>query len=172
MPSGMDDYFASGSANPRRNRRDQTPQQTTPEKQETKVLVETQPVQTPRQVATVTPSIVKSTSETQIKRYQAQPKEGRKYPDRTFDTYASKMIQIEDSDLAEIRGIADLIKVARRGRVANTGQAKQRITENVILRNLISVFCEEYQEAGENIDFSSIDNEEDVRNLIRNIIKF
>lgn len=110
---------------------------------------------------------IKSTRSYPAHRYQAAPKvERRMYPERVFDRYAFKRIQIRQEDYDFLGQIERAISHAKR-QLPEDLKSNQRITANTIIRMLLEEFCLELKQQFEQLDFTSLQLEEEVQQFIR-----
>lgn len=177
MSSSMEGFFAA----PRRVKKEAATQPTeqvveqTPTPVRVAAPIKTRPAQTQEVIAQemATKAPVHTEAEyTPAQRYKAETKAQREYPERTFDKFSQKLIQINDSDWDMIREFSSEIRTAKRSLPKEMKQ-KQRMTENVIIRNLISVFSESLVAGAlEHTDFRNVQSEEQVKDFIKQTLKF
>ena len=97
-------------------------------------------------------------------------KKTREYPERTFDKYAKKLIQVRDEDLSLLEELSSTIASQKRRLPAHLRNPK-RVTSNAIIRKVLQVFCESMEDTLNNTDFSKIQTETDVEFYVKKVLK-
>lgn len=90
------------------------------------------------------------------------------YPSRVFDSYVKKDARLVENDLIILKSWSDRISQQRRKLGLNKG-SENRITDNTILRIILSEFCNRFSE-----DFyknrKEVTSEEELKNRISEIM--
>lgn len=87
------------------------------------------------------------------------------YPERTFDKYVKKDARLEESDLEMLKAWANKISHVKRKLGHNSGSAN-RITDNTILRLLLSEFCDKLVMTFKDPSYKEVLTEEELRLII------
>ena len=91
------------------------------------------------------------------------------YPERTFDQYVKKDARLEEADVEMLKGWASNIANFKRKSKLNSG-SNNRITDNTILRIVLSEFCDKLAIAFKDPSFKDVSTEEDLRSAIVKIM--
>ena len=154
--TGLDDFFAT----PRKAKSTPNISNITPIKEKNSIT------------ETVTSRPEKTEINTQVKeRYKATPKNLRTYPERTYDKFATKTIQLREEDWDILRVLTSEIREAKKN-INPELRANKRITENTIIRLLIQNFSESLEKNINNCDYQGIQTEEEVKNFINQTLQF
>jgi hypothetical protein len=91
------------------------------------------------------------------------------YPERTFDQYVKKDARLEESDVELLKSWAGNIANYKRKSKLNSG-SNNRITDNTILRIMLSEFCDKLAVELKNPNFKEVGTEEELRIAITKIM--
>jgi hypothetical protein len=104
-------------------------------------------------------------------RYQAKPKQAKTYPERTFDKYVQKGARLREEDIDILKAFCSEISSARR-KLPEGERPIKRITDNTVIRQLVTIFCENIENDLSNVDYSKIQTEGNLKEYIRKILSF
>ena len=104
-------------------------------------------------------------------RYQAAPSKRKEYPERTFDKFVQKGARLRPEDIDIMKAFCAEISHAKRQLPENQRPIK-RLTDNTIIRLLVTQFCEKVEGDLGNIDFSRIQTEEELNRYISKVMGF
>lgn len=91
------------------------------------------------------------------------------YPERTFDQYVKKDARLEESDVELLKSWAGNIANHKRKSKLNSG-SNNRITDNTILRIMLSEFCDKLAVALKEPNFKEVGTEDELRIAITKIM--
>jgi hypothetical protein len=91
------------------------------------------------------------------------------YPERTFDQYIKKDARLEEADVELLKGWSSSIANYKRRAKLNSG-SDNRITDNTILRIVLSEFCDKLAISLKEASFKEIATEEELRVAISKIM--
>ena len=91
------------------------------------------------------------------------------YPERTFDKYVKKDARLEENDVEMLKAWANNIAHIKRKLGQNNGSSN-RITDNTILRVMLSEFCDKLTVAFREPSFKEVTTEEELREAIAKIM--
>jgi hypothetical protein len=92
------------------------------------------------------------------------------YPERTFDKYVKKDARLEENDVEMLKAWANNISHFKRKLGLNNGSSN-RITDNTIMRIILSEFCNKMAVAFKDPSYKEVTNEDELRQLIAKFIK-
>jgi hypothetical protein len=96
--------------------------------------------------------------------------ERKTYPERTFDSYAPKACRFRPEDIDLLKIFASEISRARKDEPSL--RSLPRVTDNTVIRLLISSFCEKIEGTTDNLDFRGLQTEAEVKNYIEETMGF
>jgi hypothetical protein len=91
------------------------------------------------------------------------------YPERTFDQYVKKDARLEEADVEMLKSWSGSIANYKRKSKLNSG-SENRITDNTILRIVLSEFCDKLAIAFKDSSFKEVSSEEDLREAISKVM--
>lgn len=91
------------------------------------------------------------------------------YPERTFDQYVKKDARLEEADVEMLKSWSGSIANYKRKSKLNSG-SENRITDNTILRIVLSEFCDKLAVAFKDSSFKEVSSEEELRSAIAKIM--
>lgn len=91
------------------------------------------------------------------------------YPERTFDQYVKKDARLEEADVEMLKSWTGNIANYKRKAKLNSG-SENRITDNTILRIVLSEFCDKLAIAFKNPAFKEVGTEEELREMISKVM--
>ena len=106
-------------------------------------------------------------------RYVAQPKpEQRFYPERTFDKYITKKIQINDGTFSFLSDLERMVSRAKQ-ELPREERTLKRVTTNTIIREALDLVADTLENAILNgkVDYYSLTNEDNVSHELRKLFK-
>jgi|GEM_PF-2944255 len=101
----------------------------------------------------------------------AEIEERKRYPERTFDRYIQKGARLKAEDIDLLKIFCSEITRAKR-ELPYEYRSNKRITDNTVLRVLLSSFCEQIEDRLDTIDFKGLQTEGELKGFIEETMKF
>jgi hypothetical protein len=101
----------------------------------------------------------------------AEIEERKRYPERTFDRYIQKGARLKAEDIDLLKIFCSEITRAKR-ELPYEYRSNKRITDNTVLRVLLSSFCEQIEDRLDTISFKGLQTEGELKNFIEETMKF
>lgn len=101
----------------------------------------------------------------------SEMEERKRYPERTFDRYIQKGARLKAEDVDLLKIFCSEITRAKRD-LPYEYRSNKRITDNTVLRVLLSSFCEQIENRLDSIDFKGLQTEGELKSFIEETMKF
>jgi hypothetical protein len=129
------------------------------------------PINKPKKTIEETKPIEKTEVRVRESSKEVQPSSEtlKTYPERKFDRYQHKNARLNTDDLELLSILCKEIALAK-SRMGAERKTNTRITENTILREVLSLFCRKIEHRVDTLNFEELQTEKEIVNFIETVM--
>jgi hypothetical protein len=93
------------------------------------------------------------------------------YPERKFDKLTAKMARLDSGDIDVLKAFCSEISQAKK-EIPQELRATSRITDNNVIRLLVTIFCEKLEDQSSSIDYRGLQDDHALKGFIEETLGF